>query len=139
MSRGKWRPQPGRVDPRATWAGRQLVAAVRARVARTGERCWFYGRKGYETCPGRIDLTLPTNHRWAFTTHHVNRLMDGGQALPDPRTVPAAHRSCNSADGLRAQNTRRRLQRTPGATSSPRRTPQPPPSQRRPERTSEPW
>lgn len=131
MTRGKWRPQPGRQDPRATWAGRQLVAAVRERVRRTGELCWFYGRPGYERCPGRINLNLPTNDRWAFTTHHTKRIMDGGAALPDARTVPAAHRSCNSADGLRAQNARRR-QRTTRRVTDTR-------SRQRPERTSEPW
>lgn len=131
MTGGKWRPQPGRVDPRNTWAGRKLVDAVRERVKRTGELCWFYGRKGYEACPGRIDLGLPTNHRWAFTTHHVERIMDGGSALPDARSVPAAHRSCNSADGLRAQNARRKRQPTRRVTDTG--------SSKRPERTSEPW
>lgn len=130
MTRGSWRPQPGRVDPRNTWAGRKLVDAVRERVKRTGERCWFYGRPGYEACPGRIDLTLPTNHRWAFTTHHTHRIMDGGTALPHPDTVPAAHRSCNSADGLRAQNARRKRTSHTATKSRP---------VKRTERTSEPW
>lgn len=127
MTRGRWRPQPGRVDPRNTRAGRALIEAVRERVRRTGEPCWFYRRPGYEHCPGRINLTLPPNHRWAFTTHHTQRIMDGGSALPNPATVAAAHRSCNSADGLRAQNARR----THRVTNTQRNG--------RAERTSEPW
>lgn len=128
-SRGKWKPQPGRTDPRNTRAGRALIEAVRERVRRTGERCWFYGRPGYPECPGRINLDLPTNHRWAFTTHHLKRIMDGGPALPHPDQVSAAHRSCNSADGLRAQNARRRS--TQRVTKNVDRGPT--------ERTSEPW
>lgn len=128
-SRGRWRPQPGRVDPRNTKAGRKLIAAVRERVKRTGEYCWFYGKPGYAECPGRINLDLPSQHRWAFTTHHTWRIMDGGPALPNPDDVPAAHRSCNSSDGLRAQNARRQTTRT--VTTTRRHEGQ--------ERTSESW
>lgn len=139
-ARGRWRPQPGRVDPRHTTAGKALIDAIRDRVRRTGEPCWFHGKPGYEWhynpktrryegCPGRIDLDLPSQHRYAFTTHHTMRIMDGGPALPDPRTVPAAHRSCNSRDGLIAQNARRRASRRATATQRHGRT----------ERTSESW
>lgn len=128
-SRGQWRPQPDRHDPRNTTAGRALIAAVRDRVRRTGEPCWFHGQPGYEHCPGRIDLDLPSQHRWAFTTHHTRRIMDGGDPLPHPDDVPAAHRSCNSADGLRAQNARRRTSQ--GVTTTGRDDLR--------ERTSEPW
>ncbi len=129
MSRGKWRPQPARVDPRNTKAGRALIEAVRQRVRRTGEPCCFWRQPGYERCPGRINLDLPTNHPWAFTTHHVQRIMDGGAALPHPDKVKAAHRSCNSADGLRAQNARRQAIRRVTTTQRHGST----------ERTSEPW
>lgn len=128
-SRGRWRPQPDRHDPRNTKAGRALIAAVRERVRRTGEPCHFWRKPGYEQCPGRINLDLPSNHRWAFTTHHTWRIMDGGPALPHPDTVPAAHRACNSADGLRAQNARRRA--TQPVTETRRHG--------RSERTSESW
>jgi hypothetical protein len=128
-SRGRWRPQPDRHDPRNTTAGRALIEAVRQRVRETGEPCWFYRRPGYEKCPGRIDLDLPSQHRWAFTTHHTQRIMDGGPALPHPDQVPAAHRSCNSADGLRAQNARRRTSQPVTKTQRDGQS----------ERTSEPW
>lgn len=129
MTRGAWRPQPNRVDPRNTKAGRALINAVRDRVRRTGEPCCFWRQPGYERCPGRIDLSLPAQSRWAFTTHHTWRIMDGGPVLPHPDQVPAAHRSCNSSDGLRAQNARRRA--SPSVTTTQRHG--------RTERTSEPW
>ena len=139
-SRGRWRPQPGRVDPRHTTAGQALINAVRDRVRRTGEPCCFWRQPGYEWrynartrryegCPGRIDLDLPSNHRYAFTTHHVQRIMDGGPALLHPDQVPAAHRSCNSRDGLIAQNARRRTSQAVTKTQRHGRT----------ERTSESW
>jgi hypothetical protein len=128
-SRGRWRPQPRRDDPRNTAAGRDLIEAVRQRVSATGEPCWFYGQPGYEKCPGAIDLDLPSQHRWAFTTHHTQRIMDGGPALPDPAQVPAAHRGCNSRDGLIAQNARRRTSQSVTRTGR----------DDLPERTSEPW
>lgn len=128
-SRGRWRPQTDRDDPRHTTAGAALIEAVRQRVRHTGELCHFYGQPGYERCPGHIDLTLPSQDKWAFTTHHLERIMDGGPALPNPDQVPAAHRSCNSSDGLRAQNARRRG--THSVTNTGGNAPT--------ERTSEPW
>lgn len=118
-------------NPRDTPAGRALVAAVRARVAATGELCCFYGLPGYDKCPGHIDLTLHPSDRWAFTTQHVERIMDGGNPLPHPDQTPAAHRSCNSTDGLRALNTRRGRPSSHDVTNTGYRG--------RSERTSESW
>jgi hypothetical protein len=79
---------------------------VRARVQR-GERCYFWRRRGHDVCPGRINLQLPSNHRWAFTAHHLRRLMDGGEAVVRSEDMAPAHRACNARDGLMAQNARR--------------------------------
>lgn len=112
-TRGAWRPQPDRADPRNRAAQKAALEDCRTQV-RNGARCHFHHRKGYERCPGTIDLRLPANHRWALTAHHLHRIMDGGPAVT-PRYAPA-HRSCNSADGLRAQNARRAGQRTHSST-----------------------
>jgi hypothetical protein len=82
------------------------VDQLRAQVQH-GRGCWFYGRPGYGDCPGAIDLALHHNHRWAFTAHHLDRLMDGGLAVPGAHRMAPAHRACNARDGLIAQNTRR--------------------------------
>jgi hypothetical protein len=79
-------------------------------------------------CPGGWDWTLPTNDAWAFTVHHLHRLMDGGEPEPEPDRMAPAHRGCNAWDGLRAQNARRRGEVTARAVSDPA-----------PERTSRAW
>jgi hypothetical protein len=90
-------------------AYRAEVAQVRERVRRGGRaaRCWFWRRPGHEACPGAIDLRLPPNHRFAFTAHHLQRLMDGGAAVVSAQFMAPAHRGCNARDGLMAQNARR--------------------------------
>lgn len=109
-TRGAWASQPNRADPRNRTAQKAALADCRAQVA-AGARCHFYRRRGFERCQGTIDLRLPANHRWALTAHHLHRIMDGGPAITQ-RYAPA-HRSCNSADGLRAQNARRTRRTTP--------------------------
>ena len=95
-------------------AYRAALAVVRERV-RAGALCWFWRKPGHEACPGRIDLRLPANHRWALTGHHLHRLMDGGSALPArPSELAPAHRACNARDGLIAQNARRAALRARG-------------------------
>jgi hypothetical protein len=91
----------------------QACIEVRARVQR-GERCYFWRRPGHEACLGRINLQLPSNHRWAFTAHHMHRLMDGGAAVVRSQDMAPAHRACNARDGLMAQNARRGVRRTRG-------------------------
>jgi hypothetical protein len=83
---------------RAAWL------AVRGR-AQQGEPCYF--RHTYPQCPGGWAWDLPYNHAWAFTAHHLHRIMDGGSPVPDPAMMVPAHRSCNARDGLQAQNHRR--------------------------------
>lgn len=85
----------------------------RIRDGRHNGMCHFHGMAGFDRCPGRIDLALPTQDRWAFTAHHLQRLMDGGQPNVGVDDLAPAHRSCNAADGLRAQNARRHPGRTP--------------------------
>lgn len=92
---------------RGSAAYRAACAEVRERV-RLGERCCFWRKRGHEACPGRIDLRLPSNARWAFTAHHKHRLMDGGAALVRSVDMAPAHRACNARDGLMAQNNRRK-------------------------------
>jgi hypothetical protein len=87
-------------------AYREAVALVRER-ALEGERCWFWRRPGHEECPGRIRFDVHYQTRWAFTAHHLQRLMDGGAAVVQGRAMAPAHRACNARDGLRAQNARR--------------------------------
>jgi hypothetical protein len=82
----------------------QAVAEVRQR-AQAGEVCWFYQIR--PECHGMWDWSLDSNDGWAFTAHHLDRLMDGGPPVPDPRLMVPAHRGCNAWDGLRAQNARR--------------------------------
>lgn len=92
-TRPDWRDQPG---------ADQVIAAVRARAA-TGEPCYFHQ---HPACPGPINLAI-TRGRWAFTVHHLNRIMDGGPLVPHPALAAPAHRACNARDGLSAQNRRR--------------------------------
>jgi hypothetical protein len=104
-----YRDRPAQSAPRRGRGGaayRRAVDEVRQRVA-DGEVCWFYRRPGFEECPGWINLDLHHQDRWAFTAHHLHRLMDGGGAVVDPRLMAPAHRACNASDGLRAQNARR--------------------------------
>ena len=95
-------------------AYRDACAIVRERV-RLGARCWFWRRPGHELCPGRIDLRLPGNHRFAFTAHHKHRVMDGGAAVVHADDLAPAHRACNARDGLIRQNQVRAAQRARGA------------------------
>lgn len=87
-------------------AYRRAVELVRER-AREGERCWFWHKLGHEGCPGLIRFDVHYQHRWAFTAHHLRRLMDGGAAVVTGEGMVPAHRGCNARDGLRAQNARR--------------------------------
>lgn len=97
----------GRTDWRGLPGAPEAIAAVRAR-ATAGEPCYFHGRPGHPTCPGLINMALPgARHRWAFTVHHIQRIMHGGLAVPHPALLAPAHRGCNSRDGLYAQNQRR--------------------------------
>jgi hypothetical protein len=99
------RPRPSPRSGRQGAEYRAATAEVRER-AKGGEPCWFWGRD--PDCPGPgWDWRLGHNHRDAFTAHHLNRLMDGGEAVPDSRLMAPAHRGCNARDGLRAQNARR--------------------------------
>lgn len=139
-------PKRGRVGAEY----RAACAVVRARVAAGGRDglCWFWRRPGFEQCPGRINLALPPNHRWAFTAHHKHRLMDGGAPVVRAEDMAPAHRSCNSIDGLRAQNERRArrgvkpppIVRQRGVRQAGRRTArQATPAQVGQDRTSERW
>lgn len=102
---------------RYTATAKAAAAQVRAR-AQAGEPCWFYRQTHYEDCPGGWNWQLPANHRWAYTTHHLHRLMDGGTPDPDPAQMAPAHRGCNARDGLRAQNARRAGMHLPTVTHS---------------------
>lgn len=105
MSYANQRPRHAPNRGRDSQPYRRACVEVRKRAKR-GERCWFWGKDPHCPAPG-FDWTLPANHRWAFTTHHLDRLMDGGHVLPDPGMMVPAHRGCNARDGLRAQNQRR--------------------------------
>jgi hypothetical protein len=97
-------PQPG---PRGYEGAKYREAAGEVRKrAQAGESCWFWGRDPACPSPG-WDWQLDHNHRYAFTVHHLNRLMDGGEMIPDSRLMVPAHRGCNARDGLKAQNARR--------------------------------
>lgn len=109
MSYRTQRPHPAPHRGRAGTAYQDACAVVRKR-AEAGEPCYFWRQPHYEDCPGGFDWTLHAlfpNHRWAFTAHHLHRLMDGGPPVPDPALMAPAHRACNARDGLRAQNARR--------------------------------
>lgn len=101
--------QPARPGPRGYegTAYRAACAEVKRRAREQGELCWFYGKIGHEQCPGVIGWTLHWQDTMACTVHHLDRLMDGGQMVPDLRRMVPAHRGCNSRDGLYAQNARR--------------------------------
>jgi hypothetical protein len=107
-----YRDQSKALTHNAPHNGRQGAAykaacfEIRERV-RLGARCYFWRRPGHEQCPGAIDLRLPSNHRLAFTAHHLQRLMDGGAAVVSAQFMAPAHRGCNARDGLMAQNARR--------------------------------
>jgi hypothetical protein len=83
---------------------------VAKRAMATGEPCWFaqYGRCNFDGAP--FDWG-PSRGPLSFTTHHVERCMDGGDAIPNSDKLVPSHRSCNSSDGLRAQNARRAAER----------------------------
>jgi 5-methylcytosine-specific restriction endonuclease McrA len=49
-----------------------------------------------------IDLTLPHNHRWAWTLDHLVELQDGGDPY-DPANLCVKCRACNSTKGRRNQ------------------------------------
>jgi hypothetical protein len=104
MSYARQRPQPG---PRGYEESKYRKAAGEVRKrAQAGEPCWFWGRD--PGCPSPSwDWRLNHNHRHAFTVHHLNRLMDGGEIVADSRLMVPAHRGCNARDGLKAQNARR--------------------------------
>ena len=112
-----YRTQPARSAPKHGRQGTEYIAAVQAvrDRAAAGEPCYFWADPrcphhpptGHYSDAGRFDLDLPHQHRNAFTAHHLNRLMDGGQPVPDPTHMAPAHRGCNSRDGLTAQNARR--------------------------------
>ena len=105
MSYAQQPPQHAPNNGRETTAYRTAARTVRAR-AEAGEPCWFWQRD--PNCPGPgWNWQLPPGHRWAYTTHHLHRLMDGGEPAPDPNHMAPAHRGCNSRDGLQAQNARR--------------------------------
>jgi hypothetical protein len=126
--------QPG--PPRKRGAAyTRAVAQLRGQVQQ-GRGCWFAGRPGYQDCPGAIDLGLHHNHRHAFTAHHLDRLMDGGRAVPQGGRLVPAHRCCNARDGLRAQN-ERRAQHTSMSTTT--RTAQARQASTQDERTSRAW
>src|SRR6266496_2593183 len=97
---GSWANVPGNgsMGGRTGRAYRELWEGCRAR-ALAGEGCYL--------CKGAIIPGLPRNHRGAFTMHHLDEIMHGGAAVCDPHRVAPAHRGCNSAAGLRAQNARR--------------------------------
>lgn len=100
------RPHPAPKAGRQGAAYRRAVAQVRGR-AKNGEPCWFWGTR--PECPGPVwDWTLdPKRDPAAFTAHHLHRIMDYGDPIPDSRFMVPAHRGCNAWDGLRAQNDRR--------------------------------
>jgi hypothetical protein len=106
MSYAKQPPHPAPHRGRTGTTYRQATQAIRQR-AKQGEPCYFYNQPGYEDCPGGWNWQLHHNNPWAYTTHHLHRLMDGGHPTPDPRLMAPAHRACNARDGLRAQNARR--------------------------------
>ncbi len=106
MSYKTQRPRPAPHNGRQGAAYQTACAEVRKR-AKQGEPCHFWQQPGYEDCPGGWNWNLPPNHRWAYTTHHLHRLMDGGHPIPDPALMAPAHRACNARDGLIAQNNRR--------------------------------
>lgn len=57
-------------------------------------------------CNRYIDLTLPHNHRHAFTVDHIHEIEDGGDPF-DPTNLQVVCRSCNSSKGNRNQRRRR--------------------------------
>lgn len=106
--------QAARPGPRGyeSAAYRAACAVVKRQARERGEMCWFYLRPGHVLCPGVFDWALHWQDQWAVTVHHEHRIMDGGQMVPDLRRMHPAHRSCNSRDGLYAQNARRAGQQT---------------------------
>jgi hypothetical protein len=107
-TRGQWKGGATKDPRRNTKAYRDAVAAVRLQVQLLGVPCYFHRRPGYEDCPGAIDLSLDYRAKWGFTTHHLDKLMDGQGDPTDVARMRPAHRACNSRDGLLAQNARRR-------------------------------
>jgi hypothetical protein len=85
------------------------VTAVKDLAAKTLEEgldCWFntYGLCKY---PGQPFDWGNSRTPMSFSGHHIERVMDGGAAVVDISKLVPAHRGCNAADGLRAQNNRR--------------------------------
>jgi hypothetical protein len=125
VSYARQAPHPAPHNGRTGTAYLEATQVVRQR-AQAGEPCYFWHQPGYEDCPGGWNWNLHHNHPYAYTTHHLHRLMDGGHPTPDPALMAPAHRACNARDGLRAQNARRAgVHLTPG--------------QLQPERTSQAW
>lgn len=61
----------------------------------------IYQRDGFicQLCMEPVDVTLPTQHKWAATIDHITPISKGG---PDtPANVQLAHRGCNSRKGNR--------------------------------------
>lgn len=54
-------------------------------------------------CGHEIDLTLPRNHRLAFTVEHLVPVVLNGPLLDLDNARPA-HRKCNSARGARVEH-----------------------------------
>lgn len=83
------------VAGRNTAAWRRIVQTLRL----TATHCARCGE------PLRHDLRFP--HPLSTTGGHIIALEDGG-APEDPRNVQAEHLRCNSADGARRTNAKRR-------------------------------
>lgn len=120
---GAWGQVSGPTNGRTGAQYEAIKAEVRAR-AEQGEACYFWGIN--PNCPyPYFDWALPHNDRHAFTVHHLHRIMDGGDPVPDSRLTAPAHRGCNGWDGLRAQNARRAgLHYAPAQLLLPERTSQ---------------
>lgn len=54
-------------------------------------------------CGKGIDLSLPPNHKWAWTIEHVLPLRDYPELALDINNAREAHRTCNSSKGARIE------------------------------------
>lgn len=107
-----WRTvPPKRRAGDGTSAYKARMKEVAERALKTGEGCWFhqYGICKYQGAP--FDWTPGNRNALSFTAHHIERVMDGGEVIPDSDKLVPSHKGCNSADGLRAQNARRAAQK----------------------------